>query len=222
MIRDEMLAQAAEKAAAILNESLPEPSDCGHVFSARFERRMKPLLRRSSHPVMYRALRNVASILLVMLIGFGSVLVVNADARELVFGWAKRQERNFYEYFFVGEQDNSKSHNYLLGWIPDGCEYVTTIDTAGGKIYIYTDNADTLIQFSYISDPDNGSLFVNTVDYDKESININGCPGEFYRSPNEEETSGIIWTNEENVLFSITGNFDKETFIKMAESVLKK
>lgn len=223
MISDERLAQAAEKAAAILNESLPDPNDCHHAFSPRFERKMKRLLRRSSHPVLYGALRYAASILLVIMIGFGSVLAVNANAREAVLGWVKRQEGNFYTFFFVGEEDHSKSRRYSLGWIPEGCEYVTTLETDGGEIYIYTDENETLIQFTYISEPGNTTLSVDGVNYDKESVKINGCTGEVYLSPSEAETNGIIWTDEaENVLFCISGNFEKETLVKMAESVSKK
>jgi len=223
MISNETLAQAAEKAAAILNEILPEPSDCCHLFSARFERRMKRLLRRSYHPVLYCTLQYAASILLVIMIGFGSILAVNVNAREAVLGWTKRQEENFYKFFFVGDADNSESHSYSLGWIPDGCVYVTTLETGGGKTYVYTDAKEALIQFTYISEPGNGVLSVDGVNYNKEVVKINGCYGEVYLSPNEAETNAIIWTDDaENILFYISGNFEKETLVKMAESVLKK
>lgn len=96
MITDEMMAQAASELADAINESLPAPSECTHQFSPRFEKKMKRLIRRANHPTIYRALRSVASILLVIMIGFGSTLAVSAEAREIVFGWVKQQYENFY------------------------------------------------------------------------------------------------------------------------------
>ena len=66
MITDEMLAQAAAELADAINESLPSPSECTHQFSPRFEKKMKRLIRKSHHPIFYRTLRTVASIILVI------------------------------------------------------------------------------------------------------------------------------------------------------------
>ena len=46
MITDKMLAQAAAELATAINESLPDPKDCTHEFSAEFERKMKRITRR--------------------------------------------------------------------------------------------------------------------------------------------------------------------------------
>ena len=54
MITDEMLAQAAAELADAINESLPDPSECNHQFSPRFERKMKRLIHGTNHPIMYR------------------------------------------------------------------------------------------------------------------------------------------------------------------------
>ena len=96
MITDEMLAQAAAELADAINESLPDPSECTHQFSPRFEKKMKRLIRKTHHPFFYRTLRTVASIVLVILIGFGSTLAVSAEAREIVFGWVKQQVDDLY------------------------------------------------------------------------------------------------------------------------------
>lgn len=223
MISDEMLSQAAAKVAVLINESLPEASICNHPFSARFERKMGRIIRRANHPILYRTLRSVASILLVMMFGFGSVLAINAEAREIVFGWVKQQYETFYEYLFEGEANNSETNKYYPGWVPDGCELVTIQETAGGETYIYTDDQDTLIQFYYIFDPDSQKMFVDTVEYIKESVIINGHSGEVFISLNEAETNSIVWTdNSKNVLFYISGNFEREVLIKMAENVVSK
>ena len=223
MITDEMLVQAAAELADAINESLPNPSECSHQFSPRFEKKMRRLIRKSHHLIFYRTLRTVASIVLVILIGFGSTLAVSAEAREIVFGWVKQQYENFYEYFFEGEVEPTEIAKYQPGWMPEGCEFVTSYETAGGEVYIYTDAEETLIQFSYTSDPNSESVYVDGVGYTKEVVAVNGFQVEVYISQAENETNSIIWKDESGViLFTASGNFDQKTLIKIAENIEKK
>lgn len=220
MITDRMLAQAAAELADAINDSLPEPSECNHRFSARFERKMRRLIRRSNHPVLYRTLRSVASILLVIMIGFGTVLSVSAEARELVFGWVKQQYESFYEYFFKGELNSSESAKYYPGWMPDGCEFITSYEIPGGEVYVYTDEQECLIQFSYSSDTNNTKMYIESIDYSKHDVIINGCQGEVYIAPDKTETNGIVWVDKKNnILFCISADFNKDDLIKMAENI---
>ncbi len=220
MITDKMLAQAAAELATAINESLPDPKDCTHEFSAEFERKMKRITRRANHPILYRTLRSVASIILVITIGFGSVLAVSAEARAAVFGWVKEQYESFYEYFFEGEVELAESAKYQPGWMPDGCELLTVEETAGGETYIYKDKSGLLAQFYYIYDPDSQKLYIDTVEYISEPVSINGHSGEMYISIYDDETSSIVWTdNSTNTLFYVSGPYEKDTLIKIAENI---
>ena len=215
-----MLAQAAAELATAINESLPDPKDCTHEFSAEFERKMKRITRRANHPILYRTLRSVASIILVITIGFGSVLAVSAEARAAVFGWVKEQYESFYEYFFEGEVELAESAKYQPGWMPDGCELLTVEETAGGETYIYKDKSGLLAQFYYIYDPDSQKLYIDTVEYISEPVSINGHSGEMYISIYDDETSSIVWTdNSTNTLFYVSGPYEKDTLIKIAENI---
>lgn len=220
MITDKMLAQAAAELATAINESLPDPKDCTHEFSAEFERKMKRITRRANHPILYRTLRSVASIILVITIGFGSVLAVSAEARAADFGWVKEQYESFYEYFFEGEVELAESAKYQPGWMPDGCELLTVEETAGGETYIYKDKSGLLAQFYYIYDPDSQKLYIDTVEYISEPVSINGHSGEMYISIYDDETSSIVWTdNSTNTLFYVSGPYEKDTLIKIAENI---
>ena len=54
-------------------------------------------------------------------------------------------------------------------------------------------------------------------------MTVNGTPAEISVSPSEEVTDGIVWTvPETNTLFFISGHFDQETCLKMAENVKEK
>ncbi len=220
MIRDEMLFQAAAKAAALINESLPEASACNHPFSAKFEQKMSRIIHRANHPVLYRTLRSVASFLLVMMLGFGSVLALNADAREVVFGWVRKQYDSFYTYFFDGTSHREDSTQYCPSWVPDGHRLITVYEIDGGETYIYYDENDGITQFSYSSNPTSLEMYIQCVGYEQREVNINGLVGVLYISPNNSEASELVWVdNEKGVIFNVSAHVGEEELIKMAEKI---
>lgn len=161
-----------------------------------------------------------ACFLLAALLTGGAILTFSVEARAAFFGWVRQQYENFYEYFFEGEVVVTDPAKYELGWVPENCIFVTSYETAGGEVYIYTDEQDTLIQFSYTSEPNKEKLYVNGVGDAEKQVMIDGTPGTIYISEDETETDSIIWTDATtNTLFAISGHFDEDTFIRMAESV---
>ena len=149
-----------------------------------------------------------------------AILTFSVEARAAFFGWVRQQYENFYEYFFEGEAVVTDPAKYELGWVPEGVIFVTSYETAGGEVFVYTDDKDTLIQFSYSSGEDNEKLFVDGVEYTEKQVAINGNPGTIYIPNDEAHTDGVVWTDTAtNTLFFISGHFDEDTLIKMAESV---
>lgn len=223
MINDIALRKAAAELATVINESLPDPKECVHQFSPDFEKKIKRLTRKARHPIIYHCLRNIASFLLIIIIGFCGVLAFSSDARATMFGWVKEQYRSFYEYFFEGEIADQEKTTYSPSWLPEDCKLVTSYKTSGGEVHIYSSAQESLIQFSYISDPDAEKLYMDGVDADKKTVMINGYPGELYISQNDEKTNNIVWLDEsQTVLFSVSGDYSEEILIKIAENVEKK
>ena len=183
---------------------------------------MKRLTRRVNHPILYRNLRMAASVLLVFLIGFGSILTVSTEARTFVFGWMRVRYQSMYEYFFEGEIENPENVTYYPQWLPEDCKFETSYSTLGGEVYIYFTPWDSLVQFSYIS-KSNEKLYMDGVDAEQKDVMINGGSGKLYISHNEGQTSSLIWMNKSRtVLFSISGDYDEDVLIKMAENIVEK
>lgn len=222
MITNEMLTQAAAELAEAINASLPAPEECHHQFSSKFEKRMKRLIYRTNHPVQHRILRSVACILLVMLLGFSSVMAVSVEAREAVFGWIREQYESFYAYYFDGQPRDEEPLSYSPGWMPDGFEYATTLEIAGGEVYIFTNANSAIVQFSYSTTPDNFCFYVETVDYEHRTVYVNGLVGDLYIPYDDSLSSELLWRDSTgNTIFSVSAPIEKELLIKIAEQIEK-
>ena len=160
--------------------------------------------QRKSKPQFNTWLSKVACVFLAVLLTGSAVLTFSVEARAAFFGWVREQIENYYEYFFEGEVFVNDLKEYELGWLPENLELIYSGDTAGGKVYIYNDESNALIQFSYISDPNSQKMYVDNAYNEKVAVTINGNPGEISITTGEDETDTIIWINADtNTLFAI-------------------
>ena len=179
--------------------------------------------QHKSKPQFNTWLSRVACVFLAVLLTGSAVLTFSVEARAAFFGWVREQVETYYMYFFEGNAAVTEPAKYELGWMPENCIFVTSYETAGGEVYIYTDERDTLIQFTYTSEPDNEKVYVDYAEYTEKQVTINGNTASLFIAPSEDNTDGIVWTDPDtNTLFFISGHFDEETFIKMAENVKEK
>ena len=179
--------------------------------------------QHKSKPQFNTWLSRVACVFLAVLLTGSAVLTFSVEARAAFFGWVREQVETYYMYFFEGNAAVTEPAKYELGWMPENCIFVTSYETAGGEVYIYTDERDTLIQFTYTSEPDNEKVYVDYAEYTEKQVTINGNTASLFIAPSEDNTDGIVWTDPNtNTLFFISGHFDQETFIRMAESVKEK
>jgi hypothetical protein len=179
--------------------------------------------QHKSKPQFNTWLSRVACVFLAVLLTGSAVLTFSVEARAAFFGWVREQVETYYMYFFEGNAAVTEPAKYELGWMPENCIFVTSYETAGGEVYIYTDERDTLIQFTYTSEPDNEKVYVDYAEYTEKQVTINGNTASLFIAPSEDNTDGIVWTDPNtNALFFISGHFDQETFIKIAENVKEK
>ena len=179
--------------------------------------------QRKAKPQINTWFSKVACVFLTVLLTGSAVLTFSVEARAAFFGWVREQYDNFYHYFFEGDAMPIQPVKYELGYVPENCIFVTSYETAGGEVYIYTDERDTLIQFSYTSEPNKEDTYVVHEEVERVDVTVNDYPAEIFITPSDDETDGIVWTDPNtNTLFFISGHFDEETFIKMAENVKEK
>lgn len=113
---DDFFKQAAEEYLNALSNSLPQPENCRHSFGKRFEKRMRLLIAKTLHPVRTAMLRAAASFAAVLLL-FGSVLAVDADARKAFLGW-----RNALTHIYSFPPAGKHTIPYRPSILWDGCQ----------------------------------------------------------------------------------------------------
>lgn len=222
MIPDVLLREAAAEAEEFLLSHLPETQQ-PHVFSKRFERKIKKLISRAKHPVRYQVMRYAAAVLLAIMTLFGAVLAVSPEARAAVIGWVRSTFYEFFEYSNGSNDPSTAGYDYILRNDPDGYTQLNTIEKENGKIYLYVSDSGDILQFTYTHGASSDGLFIEAENYILSSASINGLAADIYIAKNENESSVIVWqSEEEKVLFHILANADSEALIKLAESVEKK
>ena len=165
----------------------------------------------------------VAVVFLIFFLGFSTVLITSADAREffyqLVFTVHDR-----YSEVVVSDGDNSGDEEnpiYTLNYIPDGLELEEKIESEAKTIYNYSDsNENSLIITITNIDFKNQNIFrFDTEDADYiETININQSIGLKIVKQGKIQ---IVWQNEKTY-FVIVSDLESEDVIQIANGIKEK
>lgn len=221
MINEELLRRAAAKSSENYTELLAadfEPQN-QHVFSKEFEKKIRKLTRRTNHPLFYRGVKRVASVILAVILAGSIWLTFDVEARAAFVGWVKEVYGNFFAYRFVGEGAESESARYRLGYVPDGYTEFWVDISSESKVFVYTNDEGKLLKFNYVSAPDETDWVLISTSLRKKHTEVNGISAELLVSDDPAVAGGILWMTEDNTGFYISGYFSEEELIKIAENV---
>ena len=219
MITDEMLREALYEVNEALLNSLPPEEQCEHEFSPRFHRRMARLIRRASHPHLYRTLNRAAGFLLALVLTGTVWLSVDARARDTFFGWLRETYETFFAYRYAGERrEETETRNYRPTELPeDWAELDRWTDESGGTV-VYTDGTDGLYHFTYTWVGTGVPIVVETKQ--PKEVSVGGGPAEFYAATGSSENAMLVWTEKKTgTFFVLSAALSQEEMIEIAESV---
>ena len=225
MITDEMLREAARESLEDYVNSLERDYDPNHPhkFSKDFEKKIERLKRRANHPVFYKTMQRVASVVLAILIGGGAWLTVDVEARAAFFGWVKEVYETFFVYRFSGDADMStKTSNYEPNWIPDGYSKSRETDTGSRITIFYHNDAGQTLRIHYVYDPDETNIFVDAVDGEIEKVSVGEYSADLILIEDPAVANGLMWTDINNCAFYISAFLDEADLIKVANSIYEK
>lgn len=221
MLTDKLLAAAAAEVNEAMLRGLPEPGDCAPEFSPRFERKMRHVLRRGNHPVAYRMMQRAASIVLVLLIGFASILAVSPTVRANVWGWIRERYESWTVYRYEDSVPSDVAAiEYKLIDLPEGYTEIRRSNMPDIETIIYEDADGSCLFFSYSKNPEAIMYLVKAEGYAIEEVEVRDMKGEVYSAEDASNSNCIIWSDDtENTMFYISGYFNREELVALAESV---
>lgn len=223
MISEEQLRLAAQRAGKALAESLPEPEDCHHEFSPEFERKMRKLIRKSRHPWFYKGLKRAACFLLVLLLSGGAFLTVNAEARELVFGWISEKFEDSQRYFHQGDPTPAEDIVYYQIDVPDEYWLESRYEGEGyiNEYYVNEEGRYVNFVYQYITETSGGEMYIIDTESKKKNVFVHDMPADLYIADLPENSNTVVWTDTETgALLDVTAYMDEDELIALAESVV--
>lgn len=223
-ITDEMMAEAAAEMNEAMLRSLPDPDDCHHEFSRKFKRKMRRVIYRADHPVQFRIMQRVATIFLVICIGFATILTFSPSVRATVLGWIREQYESFVAYYFEDiVESKADSVEYQISDLPVEYAVIAASDNEGIHTTVYSTNDGKVLYFSYSTSPDAANFFLKEDGYEIKKESIHGFAADLYLPTDINSDTSIIWCEEDrNTIFFISGTVDSAELIDLAESVVPK
>lgn len=225
MITDEMLRAAAARSCEIYVAHLEKGFDpeMKHEFSPEFLKKIERLKRRAKHPVFYKTMHRVASIILAILITGGAWITVDAEARAAFVGWVKEVYEEFFVYRFSDEIEvQNEPQEYEFTWLPNGYEKVYETDTGSQITKLYKNDAGQMLQFNCVYDPNETDIYVIAPGATVSDAVVNGYAADFVMSSDEGAANVLMWTDSNSRAFHISAYLEKENLVKLAESIYVK
>lgn len=221
MITDDMLRVASEKSCEIYTDFLTENylPNSEHLFSALFRKRIHKLKKKADHISLYQSLHRVAIILLTILITTSTWLAIDASARSAVWSWIKEMYGTFFVYRYGDDTSFIVNETYRPIWLPDEYTEIYSEDDSDGGQVLYSNNLGQFLQFFYIIQPDESSLFIENTDITIIEVEVNHYDAHYLQSSNEEFSDALMWTNEKGHAFYLSGFEDFQVLVKIAENI---
>lgn len=222
LITDEMIRAAVASLDEAMLASLPDESECDHVFSEKFEKKMAKLIGRVSYYGAYQVLRRVACVFIALVLSATMVVAVHPTARAAVVDWVKEKLEDFYHYVFAGEQVEETPKAYSLGWVPEGYALLDSFEQGENKTFLYLNaGSGEMMQFIYVYGASYETLFAGSGDYEQTVVSVEGRDAELYIAMDDGQANWIVWKDARGgTMFTITGFLSEEEMVKMAESLV--
>ena len=190
------------------------------------------LLRAQEAPpkkriVWFQTFRNLAAACLMAVLVFAALIATDVIAMETGLRWTVRYREDKVTWLFKdGVELEGDLPNYEPTWLPE--DYMWDREYGGptrDKSISYRNLYDeqSWIWLHYMQITDKETYYLSSLDkgtYEKETVEINGLPGELYTYVDDPDSGYLIWIDKHNCTVFLLG-FDSgsEDVIRIAESV---
>lgn len=226
-ITDEALYQHVAEARDIWLDALPKDDELPeHQFSDGFMSSLETMevQEKAQHKKKSRSpFSRVAAVFLAVLIGSGTWLGINTEARAAFTQWIRDIWEDGVVYTFVGESPDTLLPDFHCSWLPEGMETAEfgRLNQQGYMVYFGENDLHCSLDYSYMQE--GSAHFISPSGEDglrHEVVEINGMPGDFYIESEDGLSHVLLWFDEDaGIAFSLHSNLPPEDILRMAESV---
>lgn len=206
----------------------PEPA---FVPSARYKRQVSGMLadplaweRKRAVPVWKNIARRTAAVLLIVSIGFGSLLAVSPAVRAAVNQWVIEWYETHITYRYTGEDMAGAMPQYEITELPEGYAEVESerIDWPEMVDIVYrNEETGKTIYLNYMRMVQGSATCIAIEESEILEVTVNGLDGQlFWVADWENHRNAVTWSDPDRGLqFMVEANLDKTDILRMAESV---
>lgn len=219
MMDKNMLRKAAAEADAALMEGLPAPEDCSADFSPEFEQKLSR--RLAAEKPSYGAVKRAACILLVFVLAGGSLLTASPTVRAAALGWLRESYGTVSMYLFQEKAPRGELGKYRLSEVPEGYTLWSESQSAHDGHITYINDDEQFLRLMYLRQPENGSTAFSIDEitlFEISRVSVRGTIGDYYLCKDGSRGNAIVW-EENDILFSISGFFQKEQLADLANCI---
>ncbi len=179
------------------------------------------------HIFSLRSLRSAVAACLVLAVVVATMIATSTFATEMGLRWRVRYRENEVTWLFKdGMELDGDLPNYEPTWLPDGYVWDREYDgVVRDKMISYRnlDEDQSWIHFKYMQITDKETYHLGSLDmgtYEKETVEINGLPGELYTYVDVPDSGYLIWIDKRNcMVFLLDFDSGAEDAIRIAQSV---
>ncbi len=228
ILTDEVLTQALLDVQAQILLKLPVENEFHHIFSIRFERKMRKIIQQEKETPLQRKLsmysKRAAVFFLVMVLAMFTTVMSVSALRTQFFHVITNIYQKYSEIYFQPSESQIASSSlfeqYAVCYFPKGYELVNRYTNENMKInnIEFKNSNNNRIEF-YQEDVLTANFNVNTEGVNLQEIEVNGNRAYYYENKGMHT---IVWHNDRYAFLlsaDVTSTLDKNEMIKIAESV---
>lgn len=208
-----------------------EERELAFVPSARYKRQVASMLadplaweRKKALPIWEKIARQIAVVLLIISIGFGSMLAISPTVRAAFLQWITEWYETHITYRYTGADMARAMPQYGITELPEGYDEIESerAEWPGQSQIVYrNEETGQTIYLDYVQVRQGGASDFAIEDVEIMPVMVNGLDGQlFWRADWENKWNTITWIDPDSGLqFSIDASLDKTDILNIAESV---
>ena len=180
------------------------------------------------HIILLRSFRSAIAACLILALCITTVIVTDTFATETGLRWRVRYRDDEVTWLFKdGVEQEGELPNYEPTWLPEGYELDREYwwPTRERTMHFENDHdAQSRVWFEYMQITDKQIYSFGKLDqgtYEKETVEINGLPGELYTYVDDPESGQLIWIDKQScIVFQLYFDCGAEDALRIAKSVI--